>query len=611
MLDERIERLLRRVQKPSRYVGGEWNAGVKDWDAADVRMALGYPDLYEAGISDMGLQVLYRLVNDDPRFLCDRVFTPWRDMAAALREEGLPLYSLDAERPIAEFDIVKLCLGPELSFTNVLETLELAKIPLLARERDEAYPLVVGGGSRLSNPEPLADFVDLFLVGEEEEVLQDLLELYRQMKGEAQGQRPTKADLLAQAVLIPGVYVPAFYEVTHNGDGTVAAITPTCRGVPRRVRRRFQEKLGPPLANPIVPYLEAVDDRGAIEIQRGCARPCTECSEAMDCRVLRTRHPEEILAAIDALVRGCGYQEIALVSSGAGDYSHMEELVKAVRARFSHEELLLSFAPARIDQRTAALAAALQGTKRRGYPFTLAASSERLRGLLNRPLPDEVILASVETAFKLGWSGISYNCPVGQPGESPEDIRALVELVAQTQKVGRRILGRRPRVRIVLSLFTPKAHTPSQRMAQETPETLREKLGLLRQGLKRMGVQLSWTEPDPAMIEGVLSAGDRRVGQALHRAWQLGCTFSGLSEGFNVGRWLQAFQESGIDPAFYAHRAREPQETLPWSHLDASPTRPLDGEETEKGRRRCLSQPCAICAAQARRAAREPAAAPT
>jgi radical SAM family uncharacterized protein len=583
------DNILHQVIKPARYTGGEWNAVTKDWDKTKVRFALGYPDLYEIGMSNMALPILYEILNKQKDVLAERVYAPWIDMEANMRRAGIPLLSLESKHPLKEFDIVGFSLDYELTYTNVLNILDLGQIPVLAAERNDAHPLVIAGGSSVLNPEPMSDFIDFFVIGEGEEVV---LELLDNLRGWQKNKTPRK-ELLKQVASIPGVYVPSLYQVEYQSDGVVKSITPTAAEAKAVIQRRIVDKLPPPVTRTVVPYIEVVHDRGAVEIQRGCTRGCRFCQAGIIYRPLRRRPQEEIIGAVGEIIANCGYNDISLVSLSTSDYPKIEELVaNLVR---NYPDLTLSLPSLRIDSFSVKLMDSLPRRKG-GLTFAPEAGSERLRRIINKGASEEEILETATAALAHGWKSLKLYFMLGLPTETNEDVEGIIQLVDKIRSLGKGM----PRVRVSLSTFIPKPHTPFQWVAQEGEEELNAKHELLKRGLRRKGGQLSWQEPRESQLEAVLSRGDRRLGKVIYRAWKLGATFDAWDECFDYQKWRRAFEESGLEADFYARRERPLDELLPWAHIDVgvSPEflkgeyqRAIKGEETPD----CRTGACNQC----------------
>ncbi|MBI4303877.1 MAG: TIGR03960 family B12-binding radical SAM protein [Chloroflexi bacterium] len=556
-----LDSILYRVSKPARYTGGEWNSIIKDWGKTPIRIVLAYPDLYEIGMSNMALPILYELLNNQPDVLAERVFAPWVDMAAALREANIPLFSLESKHPLKDFDVIGFSLGYELTYTNVLNMLSLAQIPVRAEERDDSHPLVMAGGSGALNPEVMADFFDLFVVGDAEDVLLELLSTLRDWKQTKAG----KQEFLHQVAAIPGIYVPSLYQVEYHPDGQVKSITPTVLEASPRIQRRIVSKLPPPVTKPVVPYIEVVHDRAAVEIQRGCTHGCRFCQAGAIYRPLRERPQQEVLQAAGDLIANCGYDELSLVSLSTSDYPKIDELV--ARLCNHHPDLAISLPSLYINTFSIELMDSLPTQKKTGLTFAPEAGSERLRRSINKNISEEELLKTAASAFERGWTGIKLYFMVGLPGETMEDVQGIIDLVEKVRSLGKRAKGRTPQIRVNVSTFVPKPHTPFQWVAQESEEGLNPKHELLKQGLRR-GVKLSWHDPKTSLLEAALSRGDRRLSKVIQRAWELGCVFDSWEEQFNYEKWARAFQEAGLDPAFYARRQRSLEEVFPWSHID-------------------------------------------
>jgi radical SAM family uncharacterized protein len=592
-----LDDLLRQVTRPARYTGGEWNSIVKDWEAMTIRIALSYPDVYEIGMSNIALPILYDLLNRQPDVLAERVFAPWVDMADALRARSIPLFSLESRHPLRDFDVIGFSLGYEMTYTNVLNMLHLAQIPLLATEREDAQPVVIAGGSGALNPEPMADFIDAFVVGDGEEALLELLDVFRARRKHG----ASREALLRQAATIPGIYVPGLYRVEYRADGALGSFTPTVPEAEPRIRRRIVSKLPPPPTNPVVPYIEVVHDRGFIEIQRGCSRGCRFCQAGAIYRPVRERPQEEVVQAAGELISKCGYDEISLVSLSTSDYGDIDALVADLARQFPG--LALSLPSMRLGCFALKLMGALPAHSKTGLTFAPEAGSERLRGIINKRAAEEEILDTAATAFERGWTGLKLYFMLGLPGETIEDVEGIARLVDKIRSLGRKVSGRTPHLRISASTFVPKPHTPFQWVAQEDEPELAAKLEVLKRGIRGKGVRLSWSNPDLSRLEAVLSRGDRRLGRVIQSAWELGAIFDAWNEHFRHDRWLEAFGQCGLDPDFYARRQRSPDELLPWAHVDIGVTaeflkrehaRALQGMETPD----CRHDACSACGLQ-------------
>jgi len=586
--------ILYQVTKPARYTGGEWNSVIKDWDKTILKFVLCYPDLYEIGMSNMALPILYDILNNQADVLAERVYAPWTDMEAAIRAAGIPLLSLGSKHPLKDFDIIGFSLDYELTYTNVLNILDLAQIPVLASERNDSHPIVIAGGSCCLNPEPMSDFIDFFVIGEGEDILPELVDCLQKWKKN----RASKKELLRQVATIPGVYVPSFYQVEYQADGLVKSITPAAAEAKPVIERRIVAKLPPPVTKPVIPYIEVIHDRGAVEIQRGCTRGCRFCQAGVIYRPLRQRPQQEIIKAVGELIANCGYNEISLVSLSTSDYPHIEELVASL-AR-NHKNLSLSLPSLRIDSFSVKLMDSLPSRRKTGLTFAPEAGSKRLRRIINKGATEDEILETAAAAFARGWRSLKLYFMLGLPTETMEDIEAIVQLVAKIRSAGKGTKVGMPQVRVSLSTFIPKPHTPFQWVAQENEPQLNAKHELLKQGLRRKGSHLSWQDPKISLLEAALSRGDRRLGKVIYGAWKLGSTFDAWNEHFNYQNWLDAFAQSGLEPSFYAQRERSLDELLPWAHIDVGVTsaflkreyqRTIKGEETPD----CRYNSCNAC----------------
>jgi radical SAM family uncharacterized protein len=522
-------------------------------------------------MSNLGLALLYDQLNSQDDVLAERVYAPWVDMEQAMRATGLPLFSLESRCPLTEFDVIGFSLPYEQLYTNLLSMLNLAGLPVLATERDERHPLVIAGGGAVYNPEPMVDFVDAFALGDGEEVVLDITDAVRETKQEgATGRSP----LLRRLAQIPGVYVPRFYEVAYHDDGTIAAVKPTVPEAQMPVCKRIVATLPPPVTRPLVPYIDTVHNRAAIEIQRGCTRGCRFCHAGMVYRPVRERPVDEVLNAIDEIVATTGFEEIALLSLSSSDYTQIETLVRELVARHGDRHLSVSLPSLRIDSVSVALMEQLQATGRRSsFTFAPEAATERLRGVINKPIADDALLAVAEEVYSRGWKTIKLYFMIGHPTQTLDDVAAIVDLAKAVRAVGKRVLGRKAQVNVGVSTLVPKPHTPFQWVPLADEADVKAQQDYLKEHLRGPGLKLNWNNYQETLLEAVLSQGDRRLGTVIHRAWQLGARFDGWSDQFKVEAWRQAFRETNLEVGFYARRTRSLAETLPWDHIDAGVTK--------------------------------------
>jgi radical SAM family uncharacterized protein len=560
-----LARILPRVEKPGRYTGGELNQVVKDWASTPVRTAFVFPDLYDLGMSNLGLAVLYEIVNRRPEALAERAYSPWPDMEREMRQAGLPLYSLETHHALSDFDLIGFSIPYEQLYTNLLNVLDLAGLPLRAAERDERHPLVIAGGHAAMNPEPMADFVDAFVIGEGEEVIEEIVEAV----GAAKREELSRLALLERLVRLPGVYVPRFYAPRYNEDGTVREVERTHEAAPQHILKRILGALPPAPTRLIVPYIDTVHNRFPVEIMRGCTRGCRFCQAGMITRPVRERSVAEILAAIDEGLRHTGYEEVALLSLSSSDYRHIRELVTAVAERYAGRHLRISLPSLRIESVSVDLMEALRGNRSSGFTLAPEAATERMRTIINKAISDEQLLAVTREIFRRGWPTVKLYFMIGHPQEALEDVRAIAELCKRVLREGRQVLGGRAEVHAGVSTFVPKPHTPFQWVPLDSVESIRAKQRLLMDEMRGRGLKLNWNPPEATQMEAWLSRGDRRMGGVIEAAWRRGARYDAWQDQFKVEAWTEAFRDCGLDPEFYLHRERSIDERLPWEHIDS------------------------------------------
>jgi radical SAM family uncharacterized protein len=561
-----LDRTLIKIQKPARYTGGEINQVVKDWASVQTHVALIFPDLYDLGMSNLGWAILYDLLNQRSDVLAERAFAPWSDMEAAMRQAGMPLYSLESKHPLAAFDILGFSLPYETLYTNMLNLIDLAGIPLFSAGRDERHPLVIAGGHATYNPEPVHAFVDAFVIGEGEEVIHEIVETHQAWKRSGASRR----DLLVALAQIWGVYVPALYDAHYEENGVFSHMEKLVSEAPLPVVKRIVAQLPPPTTRLLVPYIDTVHNRVPIEIMRGCTRGCRFCHAGMIMRPVRERPVEEVLNAIEEALAYTGYEEVGLLSLSSSDYTHILELVNAVSERFAGRNLAVSLPSLRIESFSVELMDALKDSRRSGFTLAPEAATERMREIINKPVSTQQLLDTARAIYGRSWHNIKLYFMIGHPSETIEDVQAISDLCKAVLAEGRKLIGRRAQVTAGVSTFIPKPHTPFQWVPCDTMEKIAAKQTLLKQSLRGPGLKLNWNSPEDTMLEAWLSRGDRRMAEVVYQAWKRGAKFDAWKEHFRYDLWQEAFAAVELEPEFYTHRERPIDETFPWEHISTS-----------------------------------------
>jgi radical SAM family uncharacterized protein len=575
-IESRLERILLKVQKPGRYVGGEYNSVVKDWEKTETKIAFVFPDIYDIGISNLGLQILYDLVNQRPDALAERAYAPWVDMEEQMRANDIPLYSLETKHALVDFDIIGFSLPYESLYTNTLNLLDLSGIPIRSAERREADPLIIAGGHACFNPEPMHAFIDAFVVGEGEEVIQEIIDVVQKVKGRkvtTWDMPPStfeRGQLLRELARIPGVYVPRYYDVTYLEDGTVADITSNIPETPKVVRKRMVAQLPPPTTRFIVPNIDVVHNRVSVEVMRGCTRGCRFCQAGMITRPVRERSVGEILNAAEEAVAVTGAEELALLSLSSSDYTDVLELVTQIGERFTGRHLTVSLPSLRIDTVSADLMEKLKDRRSGGFTLAPEAATERMRRIINKFITDDQLLETAREIYARGWVNIKLYFMIGHPSETIEDVQAIVDLCKCVLAEGRKSLGGKAKLHAGVSTFIPKPHTPFQWVAMDDVGQIRAKLDLLKRELRGPAFKLSWTPPEDSLLEGWLSRGDRRMSDVIYAAWKNGTKFDAWQDLRQLGAWNLAFSAQNLDPAFYTYRQRGADEIFPWEHISSA-----------------------------------------
>ena len=591
-MDKRLERILPKVQKPARYTGGEYNQITKNKDEVELRLAFCFPDTYEIGMSNLGMGILYSTMNELPYVWCERVYAPWGDMYEQMKQNGVALYALESGDPISEHDVLAFSIGYEMAYSTVLDMMDMAGIPIHSADREDLLPLVIAGGTAALNPEPMADFIDIFLLGEGEEMNNELLALLRTAKAEGW----PKQAFLEKASQIGGVYVPSFYKPIYNDDFTINHFD-VHPGAPEKVTKRIIADMNSvhfPLS-PIVPSTEVVHDRVNLELFRGCVRGCRFCQAGHVYRPIRTKSPELLAEQGKALLKNTGCQDITLLSLSSSDYRCLSELCDDLRGYCEPRSIGLSLPSLRADNFSMDIMHRIQKTRKSGLTFAPEAGSQRLRDAINKNVTEEDLLHTCRLAFEGGWNTIKLYFMLGLPTETDEDILGIAELANQvlhTWRLYAKNKNRGVRITVSTSCFVPKPHSPFQWEQQVTMEEYIRKVHLLRDNIKAKNVVYNWHDPQTSYIEATLSRGDRRMGRVIENVWRAGGRLEAWSDYFSFDRWMKAFDDAGVDPTFYAHRLRDKDEVMPWDNVDVGVRRAHLWHEREHAYKSELSPDC-------------------
>lgn len=593
----KLDKILMKVEKPSRYIGMEQNIVIKNLDEAKVKFAFSFPDVYEVGMSHLGMHILYNLINDKDGFICERVFAPWVDMESEMRDKNIPLFTLENKEEVKNFDFLGFTLQYEMSYTNIINILDLAQIPIFSSKRTENHPIVIAGGPCAYNPEPLADFIDIFIIGEGEEVTLELLERYESHKENGFSKNEFLLDV---AKNIKGSYVPKFYDIDYNEDGTIKNRVKNNIEVPEIINKRMIRDLDS-MYSPeklLVPYTEAVHDRISMEIFRGCTHGCRFCQAGMIYRPIREKSVDRLIDLAKELVESTGYENISLSSLSSCDYSQLQLLISKLMDNFEEKKIGVSLPSLRLDSVSIDILKEIEKVRKTGLTFAPEAGSQRLRDVINKGVDEDDLINAVSYAFKEGWSRIKLYFMIGLPTETDEDVLGIKDLAYLVKD----LFFNRPKeerignfqIKTSAACFVPKPFTPFQWYGQDTIDEFYDKIHLVKDSIKDKKVSFNYHDPRVSYLEAIIARGDRRVGKLLYRAWEKGCSFDGWSEHFKYDNWIDALDELNMDGSFYANRHREFSENLPWDFINPGPSKEYLMNEYKKSLNAETTEDCRL-----------------